>query len=157
MSIAITITRLCHCHHNMANYKMCPRLPKSKSSPLTPIQWDKENAGKIFAFPKLKIQFGADETQVGLLPSQTSEVAEVTNFIVAGSHEKWIWNYFKTPLHIECFNKCKKKRQTCLKSRSFNFVASNSSMLLHSCVVLYKKKTCIINMTSNLWSHTWIL
>ena len=89
---------------------------KSKSSPLTPIQWDKENAGKIFAFPKLKIQFGADETQVGLLPSQTSEVAEVTNFIVAGSHEKWIWNYFKTPLHIECFNKCKKKRHALLST-----------------------------------------
>ena len=88
IAIAITITWHCHSHHNMANYKMCPRLPKSKSSPLTPIQLDGENAGKKFAFPKLKIQFGADETQVGLLPSQTSEVAEVTNFIVAGSHEK---------------------------------------------------------------------
>ena len=136
---------------------MCPCLPNIKSSPLTPIQWDRENTGKEFAFPKLKIQFGSDETQVGQLPSQTSEVAEVTNFIVAGSHKIWIWNYVKTPLLIECFNKCKKKTQTFLKSRFFNFVPSNSSMLLCSSVVLYKKKTSIINMTRNLWSHIWIL
>ena len=46
---------------------------------------DQEITGKEFAFPKPKIQFCSDETQVGQLPSQISEVAEVTNFIVAGS------------------------------------------------------------------------
>ena len=81
MTIAIAIT-------TWQTTKCARACPKPNVRPLHQYsEIDQEITGKEFAFPKPKIQFGSDETQVGQLPSQTSEVAEVANFIVAGSHK----------------------------------------------------------------------